>query len=143
MKKKDNILADNMPNTKIGLLPYAHHIGSALIKPIDEGKTKGVAMKAMYQQTESQLLKIKKQIENLLSEAQEIHERIDISEKIYTADIKFKPIIGHIYYVYADTSERHLLSMISPEEWGSRSPYRYIAQVELLADHTWQVLKQP
>ena len=37
------------------LLPYAHHVGSAIIKPLDKGKSKGVAMKAMYQQTENQL----------------------------------------------------------------------------------------
>ncbi len=34
-----------------GLLPYAHHVGSAMIKPIDQGRTEGLAMSAMYEQT--------------------------------------------------------------------------------------------
>ncbi len=40
---------------KPGLLTYAHHIGSAIVKPLDKGKIKGRAMQAMFEQTESSL----------------------------------------------------------------------------------------
>jgi len=122
-----------------GLLPYAHHIGSAIIRPLDKGKTKGISMKAMYQQTESQLLQIKEQVETLIRQAQAIHDRIAVSEKIYIADCGFKPIPGNIYFLYEKKDGMHVISMISPEEWGKTKPYLFLAIIELLADHTWKI----
>ncbi len=122
-----------------GLIPFAHNIGSAIIKPIDEGKTKGIAMRAMYEQSDIQLQKIKRQVESLLKDAQEIHDRIRVSEEIYNARITFKPIIGHTYYFYKK-DDKPLLSIISPGEWNGKCPYHFEATVKLLADHTWQVV---
>lgn len=122
------------------LLPYAHHVGSAIIRPLDKGRTKGLAMKAMYQQTETQLLQIREQVETLIRQAQEIHDRISISERIYKADIGFRPVVGHLYYLYEKKDTSWVLSMISPQEWGKNPPYRYLAKAELLADSTWKVL---
>lgn len=126
-----------------GLLPYAHHVGSAIIKPIDKGRTRGVAMKAMYQQTGNQLTQIKEQVETLIRQAQAIHDRIEISELIYKADCGFKPVINEKYCLYLKEEEaQHLLSMVSPEEWGKNLPYTFIAEVRLLADHTWEVIRK-
>ena len=143
MKKsnKDSIDIDKVAENP-GLLPYAHHVGSAIIKPIDKGRTKGNAMTAMYQQTDSQLTQIKEQVEVLIRQAQEIHDRISISERIYKADCGFKPVINKTYYVYQRKDESWVLSMISPEEWGPNGPYTFIATCELLADHTWSVLEK-
>lgn len=77
---KNPISKDNITETP-HLLPYAHHVGSAIIKPVDKGRTKGNAMKAMYQQTENQLVQIKEQVETLIKQAQAIHDRISVSEK--------------------------------------------------------------
>ena len=41
------------------LLPYAHTVGGALIKPIDKGRVKGLAVASMYEQTEMQLDQIR------------------------------------------------------------------------------------
>lgn len=138
---KDSIDIDKVAENP-GLLPYAHHVGSAIIKPIDKGKTKGNAMTAMYQQTDSQLTQIKEQVEVLIRQAQEIHDRISISERIYKADSGFKPVINKTYYVYEKDDEGWVLSMISPSEWGEKCPYVFIASAELLADHTWSVLEK-
>ena len=122
------------------LLPYAHTVGGAIIKPLDQGKTRGLAMQAMYEQTETQLTQIKKQVELLITQAQEIHDRIQISESIYTAECRFKPNIGHTYYLYIKGDDGKLLSMIGPTEWGRSKPFYYEATVRLLADHTWDVV---
>lgn len=124
------------------LLPYAHHVGSAIIKPLDKGKSKGVAMKAMYQQTENQLYQIKEQVETLIRQAQAVHDRISISEKIYQADCGFKPVPANIYFLYEKKDESWLISMVSPLEWGKKIPYTFIAELELLADHTWKILSK-
>lgn len=142
MKENQNEFVNPIDEKKIaenpGLLPYAHSVGSAIIKPIDKGKTKGVAMRAMYEQSETQLLRIKKQIESLLQEAQQVHDRIKLSEEIYEADINFKPIPGHIYHVYKTVDNKTVLSMIAPHEW-KKCPYTFLYTVKLLADHTWQI----
>ena len=122
------------------LLPFAHTIGSAIIRPLDKGRAKGVAMEAMYEQTDSQLHQIKEQVESLLTQAQDIHDRIDISEKVYLADCGFKPVMGQSYYLYEKKDGNWILSMVSETEWGDKIPYYYLASVRLLHDHTWEIL---
>ena len=126
-----------------GLLPYAHHSGSAVIRPEDKGRIRGNAMTAMYDQTDRQMEQLRKQMETLVKQAKSLQERMNVSEIIYQADIPFQPVIHHIYHLYQRKSNgEHLLSMIGPEEWGKRSPYDFLATVRLLGDHTWEVLKE-
>jgi len=148
MKEKENskrtfnpIDKDKIAETP-HLLPYAHSVGSAIIKPMDKGKVKGLGMSAMYEQTDVGLNQIKEQVELLISQAQEIHDRIQVSEKIYEADCGIQPIIGRFYYLYKRKSNKEwLISMVSPDEWGKSMPYHFIASVKLLHDHTWEVLE--
>ncbi len=140
-KKKFNPIDPDKVSKNPHLLPYAHTVGSAIIRPIDKGRTRGVAMSAMYEQTESQLLQIKEQVETLLTQAQNIHERIDLSEKIYLADCGFKPIVGKVYHLYEKKDGTWILSMVSNEEWGTEQPFFFLATVRLLHDHTWEILE--
>lgn len=121
-------------------LPYAHTVGSALIKPEDKGKIKGQALAAMHEQSQMQLEKIYEQMKLLVKQAEEVHSRIDISEQIYQAEMKFKPLVGHLYHLYEKNDGNQLLSVISPKEWGSSMPFsKFIASVKLLSDHTWKI----
>ncbi len=123
-----------------GLLEYGHTAGSAVIKPEDIGKTKGKAQMAMRQQTQDQLHKIYRQIELLGQQAREINNRIEVSERIYDAQMSFEPIINHTYFLYEKSDGSDVLSMVSPGEWGRKFPYnQFLAKVFLLADHTWKV----
>ena len=141
MKKNNPIDKDKIAESP-HLLPYAHHVGSAIIRPIDKGKEKGLSMTAMYQQTDVQLNQIKEQVETLIRQAQEIHDRIDISEKIYKADVGFRPIIGKTYHLYEKSTREWVISLISPEEWGKNPPYVFLATVSMLADHTWDIKRK-
>lgn len=125
-----------------GLLPYAHHVGSAIIRPIDKGRTRGVAMSAMYEQTDKQLDQIRKQVELLVAQAQDIHKRVEISERIYQAEIPFKPVPGQTYHMYRRKDETTVLSLVGPDEWGTSCPYHFEATVRLMADHTWEIVAQ-
>jgi hypothetical protein len=141
MRESKNPINPDKVAENPSLLPYAHHVGSAIIRPMDKGKTVGVAMKAMYQQTDNQLHQIKEQVETLIRQAQAIHDRISLSEKIYKADCGFKPVIGYIYYLYQKKKDDSwVISMVTPDEWGKNPPYYFIAEVELLADSTWRIL---
>lgn len=124
-----------------GLLPYAHHSGSAVIRPEDKGRIRGVAMTAMYDQTDRQMEQLRRQMETLAKQAQSLKQRMEVSELIYQAEVPFQPVIHHIYYLYYRKSDgKHLLSMVAPHEWGRRQPYDYLASVRLLGDHTWEVM---
>lgn len=138
---KDNPIDPDKVADNPGLLEYAHHVGSALIKPEDRGKLKSRALSAMYEQTDLQLQQIKEQIDLLAQQAREIEARKDISEKIYGSGISFEPIVGHVYHLYEKDDGSNQLSMLSPDDWGrSRPSWEHLATVKLLGDHTWQIL---
>ncbi|MGE0567765.1 MAG: DUF2452 domain-containing protein [Bacteroidia bacterium] len=124
-----------------GILPYAHHVGSAIIKPEDEGKVKSRALSAMREQTNKQLLQIQKQAELLAKQANDIRKRVELSEKIYTANMSFEPFIGHVYHLYQKEQE-YRMYMIGPDEWGKSKPkdIEYIGSAKLMSDHTWELV---
>jgi hypothetical protein len=124
-------------------LEYAHHAGSALIKPEDQGKIKGRALSAMEHQTDMQLSQIYEQMQLLADQAKKLQDRKNISEFIYTAEMRFDPLINHIYHLYQKENGSYLLSLIAPSQWGrSGASFTWIATVKLLADHTWDVLEK-
>ena len=125
-----------------GILPYAHHSGSAIIKPIDKGRVKGLSVAAMQEQTTSQLKQIYDQVRVLMDQAKAIKDRIDVSERIYMADMNFQPLIGKVYYLYSKDHLKDVLSLIAPEEWGRSFPFEcFVAEVKLLSDHTWEIIR--
>lgn len=123
------------------LLPYAHTVGGAVIKPIDKGRVKGLAVTAMYEQTDQQLNQIREQVDLLYMQAEKIRKRVEVSERIYQAGMNIKPLIGHIYHLYEKKDGTNILSMIGPTEWGRSQPYEFVATVKLLADHTWEMVE--
>lgn len=126
-------------------LPYAHTVGGAVIKPIDKGRTKGLAVEAMHEQTNMQLNQIRQQMELLAEQARRIQQRVTVSEAIYKSDMGFKPLINHVYHLYEREAGNYILSMIAPDEWGRKGCRfnKFVATVKLLADHTWDILAQP
>lgn len=124
-------------------LPYPHTQGSALVKPEDEGKLKGRALNAMEHQTDMQLKQLYDQMNLLAEQAKGLQDRKVISEKIYNAEMRFEPLINHIYHLYQKDDKTYLLSLIAPDQWGrSKKSFEFVATVQLLADHTWDVLEK-
>lgn len=126
---------------QLSVLPYSASVAGAVIKANEEGIIKHKALTAMEEQTNMQLQQIRKQIELLALQAQEIQKRKDLSLMIYKANLSFKPNIGQTYYLYEKNDGNHMLSLVSPKEWGPSGPFKsFVAAVKLLADHTWMEL---
>lgn len=126
------------PNT----LSYGHHRGSLPVAPTQEGQMKGQAMSAMEHQTDMQLHQIKQQMELLASQAAKIQKRVEVSQQIYGAEMRFEPLINHIYHLYEREDGGHVLSLVHPHDWGRKGcPFLFVATVRLLADHTWDILE--
>ena len=128
---------------KPSALEYPHHVGSAPIKINNETAQRSAAMTAMNLQTDQQLIQIKSQMELLAKQVKEIQERKQISQWIYSAKIRFKPEVNHIYHLYLNADNEHVLSLISPEEFYSsqRNLGEFVNSVKLMGDHTWQIIK--
>jgi hypothetical protein len=124
-------------------LPYAHTVGSPVIKPTKQGVIKGRALSAMEDQTDMQLDQIKKQIDLLASQAKEIYERKQLAAIIYSAQMGFKPEINHVYHLYQKEDDNFVLSMIGPQEWIKPKFKEFVYSVRLLADHTWRIEARP
>jgi hypothetical protein len=124
-----------------GLIAYPHNVGSIAIKPEDEGKLKTRALSAMREQTNKQLLQLQKQAELLALQANELRKRVEVSEKIYQAELSFEPFVGNVYHLYKK-GDVYRLMIIAPDEWGKTIPetLEYISSVKLLSDHTWEIL---
>lgn len=143
-KENNNFWVNPINKDKItetpSTLPYAHNVSSAPIKPTKQGVIKGKALSAMEEQTEMQLLQIKKQIDLLAQEAKAIQERRELSKMIYAAEISFKPEINHIYHLYISENDQYVLSMIGPKEWNKPKFKDFVYSIRLLADHTWVIV---
>ncbi len=143
-KKKDfvNPIDEDKIAEDPHLLPYAHTVGGAVIKPVDRGKVKGRAVQSMYEQTDMQIDQIKEQIALLAEQAKAIQRRVQISENIYLAEMNFEPLVGFTYHLYQRANQQFVLSMVGPNEWGAQPPYRFVATARLLADHTWEIVEE-
>ena len=138
-----NALGEKFTNEEIyhkqlSVLPYSASVSGAVIKPTELGVIRHQALSAMEEQTNMQLTQIRQQIELLAIQAKEIQKRKELSMIIYDSKISFAPVIGQTYYLYEKEDSTHLVSMISPKEWGKKAPYKFMAAVKLLADHTWK-----
>ncbi len=148
MSKKNKIDLDQIDLDKLkdlsvenpGLISFPHTVGSAVVKPEDKGRIKGLAMAAMEEQTTTQLRQLYDQMKVLAKQAHAIKSRVRVSERVYQAQINFDPVIGKEYFLYKKSSGQDVLSMIAPEEWGKTIPYeKFVARIKLLSDHTWEV----
>ena len=139
---KDNPIDKDKVAENPGLLPYAHHSGSALVKPEDMGRVKGMAVTAMQQQVDVQMHQLKEQMQVLAKQAKALRIRAEVSEKIYECEMNFEPLIAKTYHLYEKKNMARVLSLIAPAEWGRSFPYNdFIATVHMLADHTWEVIE--
>lgn len=134
----DAFTNEEIYHKQLSVLPYSASVSGAVIKPTELGVIRHQALSAMEEQTNMQLTQIRQQIELLAIQAKEIQKRKELSMIIYDSKISFAPVIGQTYYLYEKEDNSHLVSMISPKEWGKKAPYKFLAAVKLLADHTWK-----
>ncbi len=125
---------------QMSVLPYSASVSGAVIKPTQEGMIRHKVLTAMEEQTNMQLDQIRKQVELLALQAQEIQSRKELSMIVYSAKLNFQPVIGQVYHLYENNDGSYMISMVSPNEWGrgSKSFKQHTAKVQLLADHTWK-----
>ncbi|MBC98365.1 MAG: hypothetical protein CME63_11480 [Halobacteriovoraceae bacterium] len=127
-----------------GKSEYAVERGGTSFAPTQEGAIKSRAFKVMDEQISMQMDNIMEQIQVLAKQAEDLKSRRILSEQIYSAKIKFEPLVGDIYYLY-NSPQGRILSILSPSEFGEKkledNKYEFLAKARLLADCTWQILE--
>jgi superfamily I DNA and/or RNA helicase len=121
--------------------PIPLTVSSPKINPIDKRLVKATAFETMQYQANQQISIIKQQAELLMEQARKIEERMEISRKIYEADLNFEPVIGTTYHVY-EKNGRTVLSLVAPYEWGKKMPFDlHVCSATLLGDKSWDLVK--
>lgn len=137
-KEKDKPLYDG----EASFAPYPVSVNSPPIKTVDKRLVKATAYESMQQHANQQILLLRKQAELILQQVKEIEQRVEISRRIYEADIRLVPDVGQVYHLYRKNG-KDVVSMVGPEEWGNKMPYdEFVASLKLLADKSWEILQK-
>jgi len=74
----------------------------------------------------------------LQTQAQELKQRLLITELVHKAKYNFRPVVNNNYWL-VDVNGSTILSMLGPNDWSTGCPdnYRYISRVKFLGDYTW------
>lgn len=121
--------------------PYGTNVSAPAIKPNDMSSIKGRAITAAEKYAEKEINKLKKQAELIMEQVKEVKERVDVSKIIYDADFNIQPVIGNKYFLYERENGTHFLSLIAEDQWIKVNPGKFLAEVELLPDQTWEIVR--
>lgn len=124
-----------------GLIEFAHSAGGFAVSKIDPKDIRGRKEQSMGEQTGEQMEMVYQQMQTLAKQAQDLKNRIWISEEIYRAEIPFSPVSGEEYYLYERDDGTRFLSMISPTQW-KKEKHLELARVILMTDRTWKVIEK-
>lgn len=61
-----------------------------------------------------------------------------LSSLVLAAHFRFRPVVDRTYFLYSRDSD-WMLSLVSPDEWGTSPPGAFVAQCTLREDMTWAV----
>ena len=84
--------------------PVPMSVSSPVIKLIDKNKVRANAVEAMHMQAQQQIGMLRKQAELIMQQVKDIEDRLKISELIYKAEMRFKPVKVGSNFWFSDTA---------------------------------------
>lgn len=108
------------------LLQYASEIGSIKFEVQDVSLWKRNEVEKVKNVFQQDLEEINQRIQKLMDE-------IVLNDMIYSSNMNFEPIVGHIYHLYENKKGEKFLSLIEPELW--KMPY--LGSYKLTSDKKW------
>lgn len=85
----------------------------------------------------NRLMTIAEQIRHLQEQAKKVLEEAKRDADLHHAACNIKKRPGHIYYLYMRESGQKYFSILSPEDWGSCCPHKYMGCYKLEYDMSW------
>jgi hypothetical protein len=131
-KRPDNEVFDGERGYYAKILPYGSNVGAPVIHPLDITPWKRDGVKRVNERLYTKFEELKREYEILMDE-------LKWNELVYSATFNFEPIIGQVYYLYKKENE-HILSIISPGEWGNRYKLEWVGSFQLGSDKNWVMI---
>jgi len=122
-------------------LPYPMELGAPAFAPIAVEKEKDIILNVGKLHAQQEYDRIMEQVDVLKRQADNLVNRIAVSELMHTVTYGFQPRHNKVYYVYHDTQkDLHWASPTHPEEWsaGPGAHNKFVMAVKMLGDSTWQ-----
>jgi len=120
-------------------LPYPMELGSPAFAPIDVKKESDILYNAGKLHAKQEYDRIMEQVEVLKRQADNLVNRMRVSDMMHDITITFKPVHGKIYYVYLNTlKDVYWLSGNHPDSWSALGiHHRFVIAVQLMGDSNW------
>ena len=114
-------------------LSYGSNLSAPAIKPDHSlGGWKVGAVHSANKHYEERFNELKQELE-------ELAEDVKWNEIIFNAEMRMKPVIGQIYYLYKKDNGKHFMSLFAPNEcsWGEK----HQGSFRLNYDNRWELIK--
>lgn len=124
-------------------VPYALDRGAPQFSLIEVKNKKDQQFNLAIKQAQQEFQNLKQIAEVINQQAQQIKERLEVTEMIYHAEYNFIPIADSVYWVAKDLEKNiYMLCILGPNDWSTHPPenYKYISKVRFLANGLWEKL---
>jgi hypothetical protein len=120
--------------------PYATEAGGPKFDLVPVTKQKDIMLNVARLHAQQEYDRIMELVTVLQKQAEQIKQRLDITDMVHAAEYQFQIAHGNTYWLLYDRrKDVTRLSINGPDDWSSSPPeeYEYITQVKWLGDHTW------
>lgn len=126
---------------KKAAVSYALDRGAPKFDLVEVKSKKDQNYNLAVQQAQKEFENLKQIADIINQQAQQIKERLEITELVYHAEYNFIPIAGGEYWLVKDT-EKDILTIcfLGPKDWATEAPknYEYISKIKYLANGLWE-----
>jgi hypothetical protein len=128
--------------------PYPTNVGAPKFEPLPiaelKDKDKQVAREHANQKLDelnAQWDLVMQQAELIRQQADDIVDRVRITEWVLDSRYQFSPVMGRTYYLYQDHAQAcRVMTLLSPDDWSGCQPehLEFLCAVKKLGDSTWE-----
>lgn len=125
--------------------PYPTESGSVKFDLVPVEQQKDIMINVARMHAEQEYNRIMELVSVLQKQAEEIKQRLAITDMVHAAKYDFQIAHGNTYWlIYDHRKNISRLSIMGPTDWSTGIPegYEYITQVKWLGDYTWQEIKE-
>lgn len=121
--------------------PYPTEVGGAKFDLVPVESQKDLMVNAARMHAQQEYARIMELVAVLQRQADEIAQRLDLTDQVRNAKYDFQLYHGQYYWLLWDAKKQCTrLSVTGPADWSTGKPveYEYITRIQWLGDHTFK-----
>ena len=123
--------------------PYALSRLSAPVSLVDVAREIQQADQWIASTATARLSQIAAQMQALRDQAEAVLQKAREDAELHRAEARFNRLPGKTYHLYERPDGRRYWSMLSPAEWGGKSPHAFVASYRLEGDRSFTRVDGP